>query len=508
MHTAISQLLESSACRSSTKPALITQERTLTFAELNNLSTYFSAGLSAMGVQAGHRVVLWLGNGWRWVVAYYGILRLGAVVTPANVLLTPPELWHIMGDCKSHTLIARSKDISREDTAVAAKVITVGESNALTEQSFDEVLKIGARAVHEWTQPHIDGGSVSSIFYTSGTTGYPKGAMLTHESVLFNAKMTSRTHGLTSNDTIVSPLPCAHVYGNVVLNSSIASGATLVLLPRVDDAGILEAIRRFKATILEGVPAMYLALLSGKDSCRVDCRSLRFCAVGGQGMAVEKMREVEMQFGCRLIELWGMTELAGLGATHRVDAPAHLGSIGIPFSRTETRIVDPDDPTRDVALGQVGELLIRGPHVMKGYLNQPTETARVLDLDGWLRSGDLVRQDTDGYLYLVDRIKDVILSGGYTVYPAEIERVVAQLPTVSAAVVLPVPDELRGQVARLLVVLRPGATCAAEDILSHCRRMLASYKVPRVVEFVPDLPTSCTGKVVRHKEFTADLRPH
>ena len=508
MHTAVAQLLESSAYRSATKPALITRERTLTFAELNNLSTCFSVGLLAMGVQAGDSVTLWLGNGWRWVVAYYGILRLGAIVTPANVLLAAPEVWHIMGDCKSHTLIARSKDISREDTAVASKVITVGESNALTDESFDEVLKIGAGAVHEWVQPHIDGGSVCSIFYTSGTTGYPKGAMLTHESVLFNAKMTSQMHGLNSNDTIVTPLPCAHVYGNVVLNSSIARGATLVLLPRVDDAGILEAIRRFKATILEGVPAMYMALLGGKDIDRVDLRSLRFCAVGGQGMAVEKMREVERQFGCRLIELWGMTEIAGLGTTHPVDAPAHLGSIGIPFSRTQTRIVDPDDPTRDVALGQVGELLIRGPHVMKGYLNQPIETAQLLDSDGWLKSGDLVHQGADGYLYLVDRIKDVIMSGGYTVYPAEIERVVAQLPTVSAAVALPVPDELRGQVARLLVVLRPGATCGAEDILGHCRRMLASYKVPRIVEFVPDLPTTSTGKIVRHKEFSADLRPH
>jgi long-chain acyl-CoA synthetase len=508
MNTAVAQLLESSACRSAAKPALITQERTLTFAELNNLSTCFSAGLLAMGVQAGDRVALWLGNGWRWVVAYYGILRLGAIVTPANVLLAPSEVWHMMGDCKSHTLIARSKDISREDTAIASKVITVGESNALTDQSFDEVLKIGAGAVHKWTQPQIDGGSVCSIFYTSGTTGYPKGAMLTHESVLFNAKMTSRMQGLNSSDTIVSPLPCAHVYGNVVLNSSIARGATLVLLPRVDDAGILEAIRCFNATILEGVPAMYLALLGGKDVDRVPFGTLRFCAVGGQGMAVEKMREVEMQFGCRLIELWGMTEIAGLGATHPVDAPPHLGSIGIPFSRTQTRIADPDDPSRDVALGQVGELLIRGPHVMKGYLNKPIETAQVLDSDGWLKSGDLVRQGDDGYLYLVDRIKDVILSGGYTVYPAEIERVVAQLPTVSAAVALPVQDELRGQVARLLVVLRPGATCGAEDILSHCRRMLASYKVPRIVEFVPNLPTSCTGKVVRNKEFRADLRPH
>jgi long-chain acyl-CoA synthetase len=261
--------------------------------------------------------------------------------------------------------------------------------------------------------------------------------------------------------------------------------------------GILEAVERHRATVLQGVPSMYLAMLNIADIDRFDLESLRLCAVGGQSMAVNKMEEIEARLRAPLLELWGMTEIAGLGTTHPYNGPRNLGSIGIPLLFTEIRVVDPNDISRDMPTGEVGELLVRGPHVMEGYFKRPRDTELIITPNGWLHSGDLVRRDKRGYLYVVDRIKDVILSGGYTVYPAEVERVISQCSGVLAAVAVPIADELRGEIIKALVVLRPGCICSAEDVIAHCRDQLAPYKVPRAVEFVSRLPTGSTGKIIR-----------
>jgi long-chain acyl-CoA synthetase len=208
---------------------------------------------------------------------------------------------------------------------------------------------------------------------------------------------------------------------------------------------------------------------------------------------------VEERLKCRLVELWGMTEISGVGTTHPFNGPSNLGSIGIPLPFTEVRVAAPEDPTRDLGNDEVGELLVRGPHVMEGYFGHPLDTAKAIEPDGWLHSGDLVRRDQRGYLYLVDRIKDIILSGGYTIYPAEVERVISQHRAVSAALAVAVADLLRGQMVKAYVVLRPGMTCMPEDIISHCRQYLAAYKVPRAIEMVPSLPMGCTGKVLRRQ---------
>jgi long-chain acyl-CoA synthetase len=496
MHTALGELLASTARRFGTKPALVSAERTLTFAELDRLSTRFAAGLAALGIRPGDRVTLWLENGWRWAVSYYGILRLGAVVNPANSLLTEFEILHMTEDCGAKAIVAHASKLSH-CRALRLRTITDSEVPETPGRAFDDVIDEGAGALHRWMPPPIETGSICSIFYTSGTTGFPKGAALRHQSVIVNVAMTCLMHGMHAEDTVVSALPCAHVYGNVVLNSAVACGMTLVLLPRLEELELLEAIERYRATVLHGVPSMYLALLNIADLERFDLESLRLCAVGGQSMAVPKMKELESRIGCPLIELWGMTEIAGLGATHPYNGPSNLGSIGIPLPFTQIKIADPKDADREVPGGDIGELLVRGPHVMQGYFNRPHETAETIGPDGWLHSGDLATRDERGYLYIVDRLKDVILSGGYTVYPAEVERIVAQVPQVCAAMVVPVADELRGQIAKALVVLRPGATCATEDIVRYCRERLAGYKVPRAIEFVSSLPTGATGKVVR-----------
>jgi long-chain acyl-CoA synthetase len=500
MQPAIGKLLEASARRFGTKAALVTSERTLTFAELDRLSTRLAAGLADAGVRPGDRVTLWLENGWRWVVAYFGILRAGAVVNPANALLTPGEVDYMAADCGARIAIVKSRKESRPLSAV---INCIWESTPPFGQergsNFDDLLELGASRLHRWTPPPVDRSDICSIFYTSGTTGFPKGAVLRHESVLMNAAMTSLMHGLHAEDTIVTALPCAHVYGNVVLNCAISEGITLVLLPRMEEKAILEAVERYRATVLQGVPSMYLALLNVADLERFDLGSLRLCTVGGQGMAVSKMQEVEQRLRCPLIELWGMTELSGLGTTHPYNGPSQLGSIGIPLPFSEVRIAYPDAWDRDVPDLEVGELLVRGPHVMEGYHNQPAETAAAINSSRWLRTGDLVRRDSRGYIYLVDRIKDVILSGGYTIYPAEVERVVAQCELVSAALATPVSDELRGHIVKVIVVRRLGTTCTAEDIFAYCREHLAAFKMPRIVEFAERLPTGHTGKVIRRE---------
>jgi long-chain acyl-CoA synthetase len=497
MQSAIGNLLDSTARRYGTKKALITPDRALTFAELDRLSTRFAAGLTDLGVQPGDRVTLWLDNGWRWVVAYYGILRAGGVVNPANALLTTDELQYMVNDCDSRFLISRALKTLRPAASRGLTVIAESGDIAAGVKSFDDLLERGGASLHRWQPPAIKRTNICSIFYTSGTTGYPKGVVLRHDSLLLNVAMTSLMHGMHDDDTIVSALPCAHVYGNVVLNTAIACGMTLVLLPRLDELAILEAVESHRATVLEGVPSMYLALLNIADIERFDLGSLRLCAVGGQSMAVNKMEEIEARLRAPLVELWGMTEIAGLGTTHPYNGPRNLGSIGIPLPFTEIRVADPDDASRDTPTGGVGELLVRGPHVMEGYFNRPRDTELTIETNGWLHSGDLVRRDERGYLYIVDRIKDVILSGGYTVYPAEIERVISQFPGVSAAVAVPVADELRGEIVKALVVLRPGTICTPEDVVAHCRERLAPYKVPRAMEFVSHLPTGSTGKIIR-----------
>jgi len=498
MQSAIGNLLDVSARRFGTKPALVTMERTLTFAELDRLSTRFAAGLADLGVTPGDRVTLWLENGWRWVVAYFGILRAGAVVNPANALLTPPEVRYMLDDCQARCAIVKSRDSEVLVGAEPVTWITSEASSSSGSHSFDALMERGAASLHRWRAPPVGLADICAIFYTSGTTGFPKGAVLRHESVLMNLAMTSLMHGLHADDTIVTALPCAHVYGNVVLNTAMACGITLVLLPRLDERAILESIERHRATILEGVPSMYLSLLNIADLERFDLASLRLCTVGGQGMAVNRMQEIEARLRCPLIELWGMTELAGLGTTHPYNGPRNLGSIGIPLPFSEVRITRPENAAHEVAAGEVGELLVRGPHVMNGYFQRPDETKAMIGPSGWLRTGDLVRRDARGYLYLVDRIKDIILSGGYTIYPAEIERALAQYDELSGAVAYPLEDALRGQVVKVTVVRRPGSSCTAEDVIAYCRGQLAAFKVPRAVEFTDRLPTGSTGKVIRN----------
>jgi len=504
MPATLHQNLSDAAVRYAEKAFLIAVDRALTFREADEVTSAVALRFRELGIQPGDRVTLWLENGWRWVVSYFAVLRLGAIVNPTNILLTAEEVAYIVQDCGSKLVIVSNDKLGA--LAALVSVPIVGDRPADTPgRSNIEEFAIGSDAASRADWPECDELSVSTLCYTSGTTGRPKGAVLRHRSVVLNSAMTAVMHGRTAADIVVSALPCSHVYGNVVLNAAVLCGMTLVLLPRFDEVTALAAIQRHRATMFEGVPAMYMRLLNFKDFGTFDLTSLRVCTAGGQTMPVSTMAEVERRFGCPLLELWGMTELGGLGTTHPHRGPHRLGSIGVPLPLMEIRVVQMDDPSVEVASGEVGELVIRGPFVMSGYHGDVESTRAAIDSQGWLRTGDLVKRDADGYLFVVDRRKEVIISGGYNIYPAEVERVIAEHPAVSMIAVAAMKDELLGQVPKAFVVRRIGASCTPLDIIDHCRRSLASYKVPKAVEFLDDLPRNSTGKILRRALATSTI---
>jgi long-chain acyl-CoA synthetase len=352
--------------------------------------------------------------------------------------------------------------------------------------------------------PDIDPLSLSTIGYTSGTTGHPKGACLSHHSILLNVAMTALMHQRSDRDTVVTALPCPHVYGNVVMSGAVQSGMTLVLHPSFDEKTILQSIQEHRATLFEGVPTMFMFLLNYPDLDAYDLSSLRCCTVGGQTMPVPKMQEVEAHFGCPLIELWGMTELGGLGTTFASNGPVKHGSIGVALPYVEARIASTEDATVTLPAGDIGELMIKGGVVMQGYYGNEQATRDTIEPDGWLHTGDVASMDEDGCIFIVDRKKDMILTAGYNVYPAEIERVVAGHKDVALVAVGSVPDEEKGELAKAYIVPKTGAQPDADDIINYCREHLAAYKVPRSVQFVDDLPKTSTGKVMRRELHSLD----
>lgn len=483
------------------KTALVLPDRSLSFNDLEKLSNGFANALTALGIQPGDRVTLYSGNCWEWVVSYYGALKTGAVINPINVMLTPTEVEFVANDCGASIVIASHEKAlslkSVKENAQVRELIAFGDAALPVGMlSFNELLEAGSDA---FQIPDIDPNSLSTIGYTSGTTGHPKGACLSHRSIVLNVAMTALMHQRNDHDTVVTALPCPHVYGNVVMSGAIQNGMTLVLHPTFEEQTILKSIQEHRATMFEGVPTMFMFLLNNPEFDRYDLSSLRCCTVGGQTMPKPKMEEVEARFGCPLIELWGMTELGGLGSTFASNGPVKHGSIGVALPYTEARIAHTEDANQTLPLGEVGELMIKGGIVMQGYYGNEQATRETIEPDGWLHTGDVASMDEDGCIFIVDRKKDMILTAGYNVYPAEIERVVAGHPDVALVAVGSIPDLEKGELAKAYIVPKTGTQPDTENVIAYCREHLAAYKVPRAVQFVDDLPKTSTGKVMRRE---------
>jgi long-chain acyl-CoA synthetase len=501
----LGEVLPYAARRFGDRRALVTGEGSFSFAELDALSSALAASLANRGVGPGDRVTLYAPNSWEWIVSYYGALKTGAVINPVNVMLTPAEVAYVTADCGAKALIGSSEKIrpALEAGVVGLESIVFGDEPVAGATPFGELIA----GSHGFDPVPVAPDALAAICYTSGTTGRPKGAMQSHRAIVLNGAITAQMHLKSELDTVVSALPCPHVYGNVVFNGALMYGLTLVMHPRFDPAEILTSIETHRATMFEGVPTMYLYMLAHPDLDAFDLSSLTRCTVGGQTMPVAKMEEVERRFGCPLIELWGMTEIAGLGTTFPSNGPRKLGSIGIAMPWVEARVGDVADAGVTMPRGEVGELMIRGPIVMQGYYGNKEATRATIEPDGWLHTGDLATMDEDGAVFVVDRKKDMINTAGFKVFPAEIERVVAAHPSVAMVAVGRVPDEMKGEIAKAYVVLKPDAEPDADGILALCRAQLAAYKVPRAVQFVPDLPKTSTGKIMRRELSTLDVAP-
>lgn len=505
MLQSLGQILPHAAQRYGDRTALIIGERSFSFRELDALSNRFAHGLVGLGVEPGDRVTLYAENRWEWVVAYHGILKTGAVVNPINVMLTPAEVEFVAKDCEAKALVASFEKaqpiLDIADRTPLAALIVFGREAPAPAVSFEQLLEAGSESF----DPIVTGfEKLSTIGYTSGTTGTPKGAMLSHRAILLNIAMTAQVFGRGPDDTMVNGLPLPHVYGNVILNGGLWFGGKLVLLERFDPGLALAAIEEHRGTIFEGVPTMYMYMLDHPTLPDRDLSSLTRCTVGGQTMPAAKARAVEARFGCELLELWGMTELGGLGTAHPSYGMNRHGSIGVPIPYVECRIADAEDASRDLPKNTVGELMVRGPIVMEGYFGNEAATREAIEPDGWLHTGDVARMDEEGLIYIVDRKKDMILTAGHNVYPAEIERVVSAHPAVALVAVGKVDDEVKGELAKAYVVLGQGQTATEAEILAHCRNSLAAYKVPRAVKFVDDLPKTSTGKLLRRELSTLD----
>ncbi|MCW5773425.1 MAG: AMP-binding protein [Rhodospirillaceae bacterium] len=496
----LAQVASTAAERFGSKPALVFEGRWFSFAEIDALACRLANALKSLGIRPGDRVTLYSGNCWEWIVSYYGILKTGAVVNPLNVMLTPAEVAYVARDCGARAIVAAADkgeallDL-RKDTPIEHTIL-FGSDAPAGARAFEDVIHKGKDT---FKPPAIDTDALSTICYTSGTTGHPKGAMLSHRNVLTNTALTAVMHRRVEDDIIVTALPCAHVYGNVVMNGCFLYGATLALLRRFEEIAVLEAVQEHRATMFEGVPTAYMMLLAHPDFAKYDLTSLQRCTVGGQAMPIAKGQEVEKRFGCPLLDLWGMTEIAGLGTTHAWYAENRLGSIGVALPYVQVRIADAENAAKTLAPDEVGELMVKGPIVMQGYFGNEQATREAIEPDGWLHTGDLAKMDAQGFVYIVDRKKDIINTAGYKVFPAEIERVLAAHPAIAMSAVGRVPDKLKGELAKAYVVLKPGAAVSEADILGFCRNELAAYKVPRAVKFVPSLPMTSTGKLMRRE---------
>lgn len=498
MCTSVGALIREAAKRFGDKTALVFEDQSWSFRQLDETSSKVAAALQARGFAAGDTISLYSPNCAEWMIAYYAVMKLGGIVNPLNLMLTPEEAAYAMNDCGAVAVFGSDERIASLARILSSTKLQlcVAFGDCIPEGSvgFSSLLEGSAG---DFPVPGIDIDQPCTVGYTSGTTGHPKGAVLTHRSILMNTAMTATMHVRTAADTVVSALPCSHVYGNIVMNGAIAYGMTLVLHKVFDAEQVLQSIQMHRATMLEGVPTMYMYLLNhpGLDGC--DLSSLTRCTVGGQTMPEAKMRQVEAAFGCPLIELWGMTELGGLGTTHSAYGPARHGSIGVPLPHMQARVIATDGSGEVLPLGEVGELQMRGPVTMLKYLGCPEATTETLNLDGWMHTGDLVRQDEQGYLYMVDRLKDMVITGGFNIYPAELERVIAEHPDVAMVAVGSVPDEAKGELAKAYVVPRQNAQLDLKQLEQHCRARLAAYKVPRLFQIVDDLPKTSTGKILR-----------
>ena len=460
----------------------------MTYRALDDASARVAGLLHERGLKPGDRIGIMMPNVAEVPVVYYGVLRAGGVVVPMNPLLKAREVAYYLGDSGAGLVFAWH---SFADQARGGADQVNAESVVVDGDSFPGLL---AAAAPDFRVVDRGDEDTAVILYTSGTTGHPKGAELTHGNLISNTDVT-RTDivGARPDDVIFGGLPLFHVFGQTVaLNVAVAAGACLTLLPRFDAEHALRIIADHGVTVFEGVPTMYVALLHQPNRADYDTSTLRMCISGGAALPVEVLRGFEEAYGVSVLEGYGLSETSPVASFNHPNREHKPGSIGTPIRDVEIRLVDGED--HDVPQGEVGEIIIRGPNVMKGYWQRPEATAEAVR-DGWFHTGDLARVDEEGFLFIVDRKKDLIIRGGYNVYPREIEEVLYEHPAVAEAAVIGLPHPALGEEVAAAVALKPGAAVTAAELRDYVKSQVAAYKYPRHVWIVDALPKGATGKI-------------
>jgi long-chain acyl-CoA synthetase len=522
----VPQYLTQSAAQFPDHTALIFQGYNVSFKELDDMVGKFAAALKDFGIQKGDSVAILLPNVIPCVVAYYAILRIGGIVVFNNPLYSDRELEHQFTDSKSKFLITLDLLVERmvtlrEKTDIKTIVYTsigdylpfvkrllfplVAKKKGLAKDvspapdlhAFKDIM---AKYTPDTTQADLTFDDVAMYQYTGGTTGVSKGVVLTHGNISCQIQQIETWFPEFDKgaEIMLGALPFFHVFGmSVSMNLAIRLAWANVLVPKPQAEPLLEAISKFKVTFAPLVPTMYIGILDHPDLEHTDLTSIKGCFSGSAPLPVEVINKFEKKTGSIIVEGFGLTESSPVTHVNPFRGRRKVGSIGVPLPSTECRIVDLEDPAKEIPAGEPGELLIRGPQIMKGYLNKPEETAKTLTKEGFLCTGDVAKMDEDGYFYIVDRIKDMIISGGYNVYPRDIDEVLYEHPKIVEACAVGIPHPKRGESIKAFVVLKQGQTLTEKEVIDYCAERLARYKLPVAVEFREELPKSNVGKILR-----------
>jgi len=502
----LATILRDSATRSPKKPAIVLGDTTLSYETIHVYAQRLAGALAKLGVKRGQHVALLLPNVPHFTIAYYAAHYLGAPVVPLNVLLTADEIAYHLADSDSVVLVAwegfldqAKGGFSRVD---GCKHLVVAKANPTDTSAPDGAHGMNALIgsgdpVRELPDTMPDDTAV--ILYTSGTTGRPKGAELTHFNLFYNAEYSSgRLMPLGPDTMALVVLPLFHSFGQtVIMNGVLRRGGTLVLLPRFEAKAAFELMHKHKVTFFGGVPTMYFALLHYPEASQYDLSSLKYCVSGGAAMPVEVMRAFDEKYKVNILEGYGLSETSPVASFNVLERPKKAGSIGVPIDGVEFKLTDAEGKT--IAEPMVpGEIRIKGHNVMRGYYKRPEATAESIK-EGWFSTGDVAHRDAEGYYFIVDRKKDMIIRGGFNVYPREIEEVLYAHPAVAEAAVIGVPHESHGEEVKAVLALKPGQKATAEEIIAYTKEKLAAYKYPRIVEFRDSLPKTATGKILKRE---------
>ncbi len=530
--TLVPQYLANSAKNFPDHTALIFQGYSVTYQELNEMVARFSAALKGFGVKKGDSVAILLPNLIPCVVAYYAVLRIGGIVVFNNPLYSDRELEHQFTDSDSKFLItldlltARMVKL-REKTNIKTIVYTsIGDylpfvkrllfplvakkkKLACTVSPAKDLYKF--KDVLSSNQPDYDMADINlddtaMYQYTGGTTGVSKGVMLTHRNIASQIQQLQAWFPAfdEGKEIMLGALPFFHVFGmSTSMNFAMRMAWANILVPKPQPEPLLEAIAKFRPTFAPLVPTMYIGILEHPDLANTDLTSIKGCFSGSAPLPLEVINNFQKKTGAIIVEGYGLTETTPVTHVNPFQGNRKVGSIGVPLPNTECKVVDIEDPTKEVPVGESGELLIRGPQVMKGYLNRPDETEKTINEDGFLHTGDVARMDEDGYFYIVDRIKDMIISGGYNVYPRDIDEVLFEHPKIVEACAIGIPHPKRGEAVKAFVILKDGQQMTEQEVIDYCATKLAKYKLPTQVEFRTELPKSNVGKILR-KDLRAE----